>query len=149
MWLNTSSVAVLREAILRIGGFSGLNTNAEDSDLWLKLGEARGFAFIHSPPLYAYRQTPDSLVTDPRRTFAGIQHMIASERAGQYPGGRTRRLERLRIITRHCRPASLGLLQAGHEECAVALYRSSLRWNLRLGRLKYLLGFWLAAARPR
>ena len=58
-----------------------------------------------------------------------------------YPGGDERRLQRWEVLTRHIRPLSLACLREGHSHWGWQLYRSSFLWNLRLKRVKYLVGF--------
>jgi hypothetical protein len=80
-------------------------------------------------------------VKDWRKTIAGMRHLIQLERNGGYPGGDARAMERWRILTRHVRPVSLNCLRAGSAGDAWDLFRSTLWWHVRLGRLRYILGF--------
>jgi glycosyltransferase involved in cell wall biosynthesis len=147
IWIGTCAVAIHRKAFKDVGGFAGLNINAEDSDLWLKLGTSMGFAWITDPPMFGYRHTPRSAVSNSHRTYSGIKHIIATENAGKYPGGENRCRERVTFITLHSRPASLSLIYGKEFRKAQDLYWASLRWNLLLGRWKYLIGFWIICFR--
>jgi len=140
--LTCSSVVVRRTEILHSGGFSEQNMNAEDSDLWLKLGLVPGFRCIEAPATNGYRRHSLSAVSDLEKTYRGLDHMVQTEVADGYPGGRARQKQRQEVITRHLRPASLSLLQSRAFKKAFQLYARTWRWNCRLGRIKYLVGFW-------
>jgi len=136
------STAAVRVDVLRAeGGFVERSIYAEDCDLWLRLGTASGYVLVESPPLYAYRRHEDSAVSDWRRTYDGISHLIAQERAGRYPGDSSRRGDRLRILTTHVRPVSLACLRERRLWDAWNLYGRTFSWHVRLGRWRYLLGF--------
>jgi GT2 family glycosyltransferase len=45
LWLLPSAVAIKTDELKKVGGFTSKNINSEDSDLWLKLGTAKGFIF--------------------------------------------------------------------------------------------------------
>jgi GT2 family glycosyltransferase len=141
LWLGTCSVIIQTNLLRQNGGFTSQWINAEDSDLWLRLGTIEGFAFIEAPALFAYRQHSGSAISNVLRTYHGIQFLIRQEKAGQYPGGNARRYQRLEILTRHVRPASLACLRQGEIANAWQLYQQTLRWHLMLGRIRYLLAF--------
>lgn len=143
IWISTCAVAIKSASLRAAGGFSNEHINAEDSDLWLRLGTSLGFLRIESPPVFGHRYTPGSAVSFNQRTFIGILRMLESEKAGLYPGGTGRRRDRRRILSRHVRPACLALLRDRAVASAFKLYRESFAMNLALGRLKFLLGFWL------
>jgi glycosyltransferase involved in cell wall biosynthesis len=147
IWIGTCSVAVKTTALREVGGFPKENWNAEDADLWMKLGVAPGFLRIKSPPVFSHRLTPNSAVAAQTRNYLGIKRLLDREKQGLYPGGTARAQARRAIITRHVRPASLHLLECHEFHSAFDLYRSTFLWHLHAGRLKYLLGFPLFAAR--
>jgi len=147
VWINAGGVAIERDAFLRAGGFAEWNANAEDSDLWLRLGSSPGFAEIKSPPLFFYRATPGSLTRRPERIAPGYLNLVHAEKAGLYPGGMEAAGERRAILTRHTRAGSLTLLALGRRREAIALYAATFRWNLAQRRFRYLAGFWLRALR--
>jgi len=138
LWIGTCGVAIKRKEILRCGGYLQGMVNAEDSDMWMKLGIMSGFAHLTSPVVFGFRETPASVSKTGTRTAAGIRQMVASEKAGAYPGGNGRRRERWQILTRHVRPASLGCLKESNWRDAWWLYRQSFWWHVRLGRIRYL-----------
>ncbi|MEO6785538.1 MAG: glycosyltransferase family A protein, partial [Chthoniobacteraceae bacterium] len=98
-----SGTAIRVDALKAVGGFTPHAFNAEDSDLWLRLGTERGFVHIAQPPVFAYRRHPASAVASLEKTVSGIMAMIERENRGGYPGGGARRRDRLRILTQHTR----------------------------------------------
>lgn len=140
LWIGTPAVAIRNDALRSVGQFTTAGANAEDSDLWMRLGTVPGFVRVHQPPVFAYRRGEDSQVRDLRKTFRGIKKMIEKERQGEYPGGDSREIQRHKILTRHTRAASLTLARAGHFEQARFLYKNTFWWNCCLRRLKYLVG---------
>jgi glycosyltransferase involved in cell wall biosynthesis len=139
IWVGTCGTAILTGLLVEMGGFMEGYTNAEDSDLWLRLGTGRGFVHVTAPLVFGYRQSLGSARTLGHRTYAGLREMVLKEHAGAYPGGMARRRERLEIITRHVRPASIGCLRAGNWKGAWWLYRYTLRWQITLKRYKYMM----------
>ena len=105
------------------------------------------FIQVETPMLMGYRRHTISAVANLEKTYIGMIHIIMSESKGVYPGGPTRTLERLDIITRHVRPASLSLAKSGDYRQAIDLYRRTFQWHISLGRMKYLFGFWLVLLR--
>jgi glycosyltransferase involved in cell wall biosynthesis len=140
-WWGVSSFVIRTDVIRAAGGFSVENMNGEDADLALKLGEASGFVQVISPFTFGYREHSASATKDLQKTLAGVRHMINGERYGEYPGGDRRAMERWRILTRHVRPVSLDCLREGRTADAWELFRFTLRWHVRLGQWKYVLGF--------
>lgn len=138
LWIGTPAVAIRLDVLRSVGRFTTARTNAEDSDLWMRLGTASGFVRVRKPPVFTYRRGEDSQVQDLRKTFRGIRKMIERERRGEYPGGSARRNQRRKVLTRHTRAASVTLARAGHFEQARFLYGKTFWWNWNLRRLKYL-----------
>ncbi len=75
------------------------------------------------------------------RNIEGVRYLIKQQKRCAYPKPQSREL--LSILTRHIRPASLECIKHGQRGIAIELYRKSFFWNLKLGRSRYLLGFWL------
>jgi GT2 family glycosyltransferase len=132
---------VRRDVFLAAGGFTDKPVNAEDHDLALKVGTARGFVQITAPVTLGWRQHPGSATKDLGRTAAGNHFLVEQERAGRYPGGSRRALERREIIARHTRAAALACLDQGRRTAAWQLYWETLPWHVQLHRWKYLIGF--------
>lgn len=140
-WIGCGATAFNRTSFIDAGCFNDGKINAEDSDLWLRLGCLREFIFIKNPVILGYRRTPCSLVADLKKTFLGVRMLIANEKCGAYPGGRDRMIDRIRIITRHVRPISIALAKDGKLKWAIDLYIASLLWNILLVRVIYIIGF--------
>jgi GT2 family glycosyltransferase len=134
-----------RSAFLETGGYTDRRTNAEDHDLILRMGTARGFVQVTSPITLGWRRHCGNATNDLRDTLQGCLYLIAQERRGMYPGGPTLARARRDIITSHARPLALGCLRQGLQRHAWTLYRMTFVWNLALGRWKYLAGFPLNA----
>lgn len=140
-WWGVSSFVIRRDAFTAAGGFADEWINAEDADLAMRLGDARGFVQISAPVTFGYREHAASAMKDINRTLAGIRHMICFERDGKYPGGAKRGQQRWRILARHIRPLSLECLRLGMRKEAWELYHATLGWHMGLARWKYLAGF--------
>ncbi len=149
VWIGTPAVAIRRDILQAAGGFAEGRINAEDSDLWLRLGTAPGFVHVAAPPVFAYRRHATSAISAMDRTFRGTRRLIAEEERGAYPGGAARQRERRTILSRHIRPASIACLRAGLRSEAWELFRATAGWHARLGRWKYLAAFPLVAAVTR
>ncbi len=147
LYCGSSQMCACLDRLREVGGFTDRNVNAEDHDLMMRLGTAAGFVNVTAPALVGYRQHPNALTRDVDRTSAGVEHLLAREEAGLYPGGDDRRRDRWEILTRHVRPVTLALLRRREYRRAWALYRRTFRWHLALGRLAYLAGFPATAAR--
>lgn len=144
-WIGTCGVAIRRDALLTVGAFANLRINQEDCDLWLRLGTAPGFIIIDKPVCWGRREHDENVSHLVERNVQGVSFLIRQQQSGAYPGGRERRAQCLSLLTRHIRPACLECLRQGHGRVAWRLYRQSFAWNLRLGRLRFLLAFPLTA----
>jgi glycosyltransferase involved in cell wall biosynthesis len=133
---------VRRDKFLEVGGFCAQPINLEDHDLILRLGTAAGFVRVLQPPTLAYRSENNSWTGQSERSFAGCRYVIENEHQGVYPGGKLRRLDRRKIITRHVRPWALTFKRTGEWQPAWSLYKSTFVWNLSLHRWRFLMGFW-------
>lgn len=146
LWVGTCGAVIRREQLVAVGGFVERQINAEDSDLWLRLGTAAGFVHIESPPVFGYRRHAQSAVTNTARCYAGICHLLEQERQGRYPGGAGGRSQRRRILSAHARPLSLTCLRENAIAQGWHIYRATLAWHLREGRFRYLAAFPIAMA---
>ena len=139
MTLWPSGTAIRADVLKAAGGFTPHAFNAEDCDLWLRLGTERGFVHIAQPPVFAYRRHPASAVASLAKSVKGIMAMIECERRGGYPGGDARRHDRLCVLTTHTRPLSVSCARRGLPRGALTIYWRTFGWNLRLLRLRYLI----------
>ncbi len=148
-WWGVSSFVIRREAMEACGGFSGERMNGEDADLALRLGTAPGFTQITEPVTFGYREHDANLTSSLERNLAGLWHKIRTERAGGYPGGEARAMERWRILTRHARPMILACLREGYKNEGWRMYRATFSWHVAMHRWRFLLGFPLQALLAR
>lgn len=133
---------VRRDKFLDVGGFSAGHMNLEDHDLILRLGTAAGFVRILKPATLGWRRHTAGITDQSRRSFEGCRYLIQSEQEGRYPGGKSRTIERRKIITRHIRPWALTFKRTGEWQPAWSLYKATFVWNLSLHRWRFLMGFW-------
>ena len=138
---GSCTIVVDRATFQRAGGFSERPMNAEDHDLMLRLGEARGFVALFAPVTVAWRQHGSNLTTNVARTVDGVNYLIQQERRDQYPGGHRRAPARRRIIARHARPVTFHCLREGHVRSALRLFRATMAWNVSDGHFAYLGAF--------
>lgn len=140
-WYGLSSFVMKREAIEAAGGFPVEAINGEDSDLALRCGIAPGYVQITAPVTFGYREHSGGVRHVAGKNLSGDMHRITMEEQGRYPGGEARALERWRILTLHLRANSLECLRAGLRAEAWEIFRRTLRWNVALGRWRYVVGF--------
>lgn len=136
---GTCSVAIKRDVLLSIGGYTCFNMNAEDIDLWMRLGLSPGFVRIINPPVFAYRLKTDSLSWNNEKNYYGLCILINNERLGLYPGERKRQKDRHEILCSHIRAASINFILRDEYLKGWNLYRESFLWNLYIFRLRYLI----------
>ncbi|MGD0388803.1 MAG: glycosyltransferase family A protein [Tepidisphaeraceae bacterium] len=139
-WFGASSFVIRREVLAAEGGFTFNFNHGEDADLAMRLGVAPGFVQIKSPVTFGYRNHPGTLTDAMDERYRAVGGWIDRERGGDYPGGRGRRAERRRILTRHIRGSTVSLLDAGRVGSAWQIYCRTWTWNLRQRRIRYLLG---------
>ncbi len=137
---------VRRDQFAKMGGFTQKRMNAEDHDLMMRMGTAPGFVQVRSPYTLTYRRHDASKTSDFLGTFAGVAYLLEQEERGAYPGEVPRAGERREILTLHIRPVALTALKNGLRRKGWLLYRRTLRWHLRQGRWRFLLGFPVMAA---
>ena len=152
-WFGASSFVLRADAVRSVGCFSEALISAEDADLALRLGEARGFLHIQAPATFGYREHAGSLKSNVEILNRSLSHMIDQEEAGAYPGGPARRRERREIMGRQIRPYTLDCLERGAFSSGWRFYRRTFAWHLALRRAAYLCGFpatamlkWMRAA---
>ncbi len=144
---GAGSMVVRRDLFAACGGFTTERVGAEDADVFLRLGCVPGFVFVRQPVLVAYRTHGGSFSLDVGAGMAGRWAMLRAEREGRYPGGEPRRDARRRVITSHCRSATVVGARTGRIGEACRLYGATAWWHVREGRWKYLAGFPLVAAK--
>ena len=140
IWIGTPAVCIRRSSLVEVGGFLTERMNAEDSDLWLRLGVEKGFLRIKEPPVFIHRIMPGSEVACSTRAVAGMRNLLQTEKKGGYPGGAKYLKNRQLILSRHLRPGCVGLTKAGNAVEACILYLETFWMHVRLRAWKFLLG---------
>lgn len=138
---GTPSVAVRKKVFKQVGGFCPDRINAEDVDLWMRLGVVPGFVQILFPPLYLNRVHETNVSRDSARNESGLDMMLRQEQAGAYPGGRQYRDQRLNVITAMFRSASGNFLSLNNVRAAWRLYLKSFAYQFGQRRYLYISGF--------
>jgi len=140
--VNGTPSICLRSDILRAsGGFAAQNMNAEDVDLWLRLGDAPGFVRIHAPAVFAQRKHEGNVSRAVAPSVVGASHLVREERAGVYPGGVRFEGRRRRIIAANARSVILAALRQGMIQDAWRLLRETFSWQFQFRHLRFLAAF--------
>lgn len=140
-WFSVSSFVIRRESFERVGGFCSQGINGEDADLMMRLGVEPGFIQVTSPHTFAYRDHTGNVMKNLQKSVDGLVHALDQEDAGQHPGGAARQLERWRIIARTARSLSITVARLGMRQQAWMIYRRTLRWQMKLGKWRYVAAF--------
>jgi len=140
-WFGASSFVLARSRFLAIGGFTPQFRAAEDPDLCLRLGIAPGFVQVIAPATFGYREHTGHISSGARFAVEGALNLVNAELGGAYPGGKDRRWERWRILTRHVRPAAIAGIRNGMIRCGFTLYLNTFIWQLSIGAWRFVFGF--------
>lgn len=135
---GAGTMVVRREVYLEVGGFDRVRCNAEDVDLYLRLGIAPGCIRLDSPVTLACRKHDCNVSRDLERSIEGFTYLLRREDENAYPGGSSRRADRLSILMFQARTLSLRLADAGRLSEAINVYVRAFSSHLQLRRLKYL-----------
>ena len=148
---HPSAVAVRRDVLTDVMGFAGDGWNAEDVDLYLRIGAVGGCAVVDAPPLAMRRCHSGQLNTNLDLAWAGIMRLIQRERVGAYAGGTRYAKERRRLISDCGRFYVPQLLSNRRWSQAFRLGLPTLVWTLRY-ETQILAGWmrtcWKASIRP-
>lgn len=138
-YVGSGTAVLLRSEFFKVGGFCSHQINGEDHDLSLRMGTARGFVPLLAPFTLAWRRHIGGVTQNLRRSLAGSRYMISQEIHGNYPGGDSRKKERIAIITRHVRPVAVAAARDGLWHEAWDLYRTTWYWHIVLRRWRFLM----------
>lgn len=136
--IGAGMIAVRRSEFEGVGGFTDAAVNLEDHDLTLRLGTAPGFVQVVEPLTLGWRRHGHNVTRDLAKSVEGCQLLVASERAGRYPGGEALAQTRRGLITTHARAVSVECVQARRLRDAARIYLSTAGWHVSLRRWKYL-----------
>ena len=139
---GASSIIVRRDE-LKNARFFTKPWNAEDADFLMQLGDRKKVIYLNKPLAYGFRCHGETLKGDHGKNLDGICGIISRENAGEYPGGRSRRRERWKIIGRHVRPAILDNSRNVHTGKSMRIYFKWLPRHLAEFRIRFIIGFWL------
>jgi glycosyltransferase involved in cell wall biosynthesis len=138
---GTPGTIVSTEEARRVGGLSTMRVVGLDQEFLIKLGDARGLVYVLSPTTVAIRRHSGNLQRNVEMITKGALFLINEELNNRYPGGEQKKWVRRIIISRIVRTMSVQCLKAKYFGQGWKIYIRTFMWNLRLGRLKYLLGF--------
>jgi len=144
-WIGGSALTVRTADLRNAGGFTNERVIVDDLDMCLRVGDRPTFITVSSPLTFAYRRHSQNISNNNDWILRSIYHLISQETLDGYPGGGKRSLERRRIICRHARPWAITAARNGKLQPAYNLFRGMFVWNLRLGRLRFILAFVAAA----
>jgi GT2 family glycosyltransferase len=94
MFPQPGSTAIARRALEEVGGWDPELRSVEDYDLIWRLGVAGPVVYVTEPAITLHRAHAGQTTQQGARLLTGVQHLVDMARAGRYPGGRRRALER-------------------------------------------------------
>lgn len=140
------NIIVKRNCLDAVCGFHHERVNAEDIELLLRLGTDPGFVVMDAPVTVGYRRHSVSETGNCagfKRVADGICLIVEREKRAVYPGGRERKRERLELICRYARWTAISCRKMRLWNEAFCLYRKTFFWQWALGRIRFLVGFWV------
>ena len=100
-WLSASHLIVRRSALGSSSRFHENTFPFDDLDFILTLGCIGPFVQVQSPVTVLHRVHSDNAVKDIGAGLTKLEYILKRERQGVYPGGSSRRVERLSVIGGH------------------------------------------------
>ncbi len=101
VWLSASHLIVKRSALGSSFCFHEKTFPFDDLDFVLTLGCVGPFVLVQSPLTVLHRVHEDNAVKNIKTGLTKLEYILERERQGIYPGGYSRRVERLSIIGGH------------------------------------------------
>jgi glycosyltransferase involved in cell wall biosynthesis len=140
--LSVASGSVMKTEVARqTMGLSDKIVYAEDSDMFMRMGEQPGFVRIQKPLTFGYRQHGSNVSVNFDRLLNGMGQLIEEEKAGTYPGGRRYSKARRMELTTLLRSAARRCVKRGRFAEAWDIYCKTIFWNAQVGNWHFLLGF--------
>lgn len=140
-WSLASGSVFQTEHAREIAGLSDKIVYAEDSDMFLRLGDKPGFVRVARPITFGYRQHDENTSINFDRFLKGMDQLIDEESAGRYPGGPEAATARRNELTTLLRSAARRCLNRGRLADGFRLYRRTLLWNLQCRKWKFVAGY--------
>jgi glycosyltransferase involved in cell wall biosynthesis len=140
-YVGSGALVVKRTIFDQASGFDEAMPVGEDLDFYFRVGTSCEFVRVLAPVTLAYRRHARNISATSSALYSAAVELLMREAAGRYPGGKARKIERWKLLTRMVRPVILSCLKAGLVNEAWRLYWQSFLVNARLGRLRFLSGF--------
>ncbi len=145
-WSLASGSVFRADFARQIAGLSDKIVYAEDSDMFLRLGDRPGFVRIEQPVTFGYHQHDENTSMSFDRFIKGMWQLIGEESAGLYPGGPAGAKARRNELTTLLRSAAKRCVKRRRISDGLKLYASTLWWNAQQGKFKFIAGYPLLAA---
>ena len=140
-WVLASGSAFKTQHAREVAGLSDEIVYAEDTDMFLRLGDKPGFVRIDAPFCFGYRQHNTNVSTDFPRLLKGMHQLIDEEIHNTYPGGEAAARARRQAITAQVRSAAKRCARRGLVADGWQLYRRTLGWNIKVNRWDFVLSY--------
>lgn len=140
-YVGSNALVIKRSVFNQVSGFDESMFVGEDLDFFLRVGAAGSFVRVLSPVILGYRRHEQNISRAPLALHSAAVELLNREVEGRYPGGKARKWERWQLLSRAVRPVAFACLRAGLRKQAWSIYRKAFRMNLRLVRLRFLVGF--------
>lgn len=122
-----SGKIVIRKSVFEeVGGYRNSTPQTwanDDQNLILKVGTYGPCIAVQKPYTWIYRQHETNSVRNTKAITDGLSFLLRSERQGQYPGGRERRLDRYAMLGGLCSNwAVRSCWGQGHRKMALQIF---------------------------
>ena len=140
-WSLASGSIFRTEYAKQIAGLSDKIVYAEDSDMFIRLGDKPGFIRIEEPFTFGYRQHDTNVSINFDRFLKGMNQLIDEEHSGSYPGGAGASKARRNELTSLLRSAARRCLNRGRLSEGWSIYRKTLGWNIQCNRWPFVISY--------
>ena len=140
-WSLASGSIFRTEYARQIAGLSDKIVYAEDSDMFIRLGDKPGFVRIEKPFTFGYRQHDTNVSINFDRFLKGMHQLIEEERAGLYPGGAAAAKARRNELTSLLRSAARRCINRGRLAEGWDIYRKTLAWNIQCNKWPFIASY--------
>lgn len=129
--ISSSKIVIKKSVFDQAGGLRKTTPktfHCDDLNLLLRTATSGPFIMVVQPATIAYRQHDTNAFLNYEAMINGFLALIRSERNGEYPGGRARRIERHARIGAMTQSWVLHAIKGGRMDLALKLLRSS--WGM-------------------